>query len=97
MADAAVIGVPDAVYGEAVVAFIEAKSGQRPTPESIVDRVRSLIAGYKKPKYVFIVDELPRNSLGKVLKRELREKANRLVDVELSLGSKKAEPAGVAH
>jgi acyl-CoA synthetase (AMP-forming)/AMP-acid ligase II len=97
VADAAVIGVPDAVYGEAVVAFIEAKSGQSPTPESIVDRVRSLIAGYKKPKYVFIVDELPRNSLGKVLKRELRERANRLVDVESSLRGKKAEPAGVTR
>lgn len=97
VADAAVIGVPDAVYGEAVVAFIEPKSGQSPTPESVVDWVRHLIAGYKKPKYVFIVDELPRNSLGKVLKRELREKANRLVDVELSLGSKKAEPTGVTR
>lgn len=79
VADAAVIGVPDRIYGEAVAAFIEPARGKKPTPESIVDQVRGLVAGYKKPKYVFIVDELPRNSLGKVLKRELRDLASSLV------------------
>jgi acyl-CoA synthetase (AMP-forming)/AMP-acid ligase II len=80
VADAAVIGVPDKIYGEAVAAFIEPTRGRKPTPESIVDQVRGLVAGYKKPKYVFIVDELPRNSLGKVLKRELRDLASSLVN-----------------
>src|SRR6185437_3951391 len=93
VADAAVIGVPDAVYGEAVVAFIEPKAGQSPTPKSIVDRVRNLIAGYKKPKYVFIVDELPRNSLGKVLKGRLREQVSGLIDVEPLLKTGKAQLA----
>lgn len=88
VADAAVIGVPDAIYGEAVAAFIEPKNGRKPTPESIIDHVRVLVAGYKKPKYVFVVDELPRNSLGKVLKRELREDANARLDV--GDGAKKA-------
>jgi acyl-CoA synthetase (AMP-forming)/AMP-acid ligase II len=46
--------------------------------------VRNLVAGYKKPKYVFIVDELPRNSLGKVLKRELRERAGQMVGNEVT-------------
>ena len=78
--DAAVVGVPDAVFGEAVAAFIERKQGSAPTPASVVDHVRNLVAGYKKPKYVFIVDALPRNSLGKVLKRELRDQATGLVE-----------------
>jgi long-chain acyl-CoA synthetase len=80
IADAAVVGVPDAVFGEAVAAFIEREQGSAPTQASVVEHVRSLVAGYKKPKYVFIVDALPRNSLGKVLKQELRDQAIDLVD-----------------
>jgi long-chain acyl-CoA synthetase len=80
VADAAVVGVPDAIFGEAVAAFIEPQQGSVPTPASVVAHVRNLVAGYKKPKYVFIVDALPRNSLGKVLKRELRDQAADLVD-----------------
>jgi long-chain acyl-CoA synthetase len=79
VSDAAVVGVPDAIFGEAVAAFIERCEGTNPTPASIVDHVRNLVAGYKKPKYVFIVDALPRNSLGKVLKRDLRDQAVELV------------------
>jgi acyl-CoA synthetase (AMP-forming)/AMP-acid ligase II len=79
IADAAVVGVPDAVFGEAVAAFIERQPGSAPTAASVVEHVRNLVAGYKKPKYVFIVDALPRNSLGKVLKRELRDQASDLV------------------
>jgi acyl-CoA synthetase (AMP-forming)/AMP-acid ligase II len=79
VADAAVVGVPDAVFGEAVAAFIEREQASAPTPASVVEHVRHLVAGYKKPKYVFIVDALPRNSLGKVLKRELRDQAADLV------------------
>jgi acyl-CoA synthetase (AMP-forming)/AMP-acid ligase II len=80
IADAAVVGVPDAVFGEAVAAFIEPEQGTAPTPLSAIEHVRNLVAGYKKPKYVFIVDALPRNSLGKVLKRELRDQAINLVE-----------------
>jgi long-chain acyl-CoA synthetase len=97
VADAAVIGVPDAIYGEAVAAFVEPTTGRTPTPEAVVDQVRNLIAGYKKPKYVFIVDELPRNSLGKVLKGELREKASSFLDTELSFDKRKIDPADAAH
>jgi acyl-CoA synthetase (AMP-forming)/AMP-acid ligase II len=92
VADAAVVGVPDAIYGEAVAAFIEPVPGQKPTPASIIEQVRGLVAGYKKPKYIFIVNELPRNSLGKVLKRELREKASGLVDAGRSIDTDNAEP-----
>jgi acyl-CoA synthetase (AMP-forming)/AMP-acid ligase II len=80
VADAAVVGVPDAVFGEAVAAFIERKQGSASTSASVIEHVRNLVAGYKKPKYVFIVDTLPRNSLGKVLKRELRDQATQLID-----------------
>jgi len=89
VADAAVVGVPDPIYGEAVAAFIEPAKGSKPTPQSVVDQVRGLVAGYKKPKYVFVLDELPRNSLGKVLKRELREIADDLIKRDFSVGAGK--------
>jgi long-chain acyl-CoA synthetase len=79
VADAAVFGVPDAIFGEAVAAFIERQDGCNPTAATIVEHARTLIGGYKKPKYVFIVDALPRNSTGKVLKGELRKQAATLI------------------
>ncbi|WP_076858347.1 class I adenylate-forming enzyme family protein [Bradyrhizobium mercantei] len=79
--DAAVVGVPDPIFGEAVAAFIEPAPGRQPTAVSVIEHVRDRIAGYKKPKHVFIVAELPRNSLGKVLKNELRESARHAAEV----------------
>jgi len=70
--DAAVLGVPDATYGEAVVAVIQPRPGQVLREEDIVEHCRARLAGYKKPRRVLFVDALPRNSLGKVVKRELR-------------------------
>ncbi|MBI2316845.1 MAG: AMP-binding protein [Betaproteobacteria bacterium] len=75
VADAAVIGVPDAIYGEAVTAFVELHPGQKLTAEALIEHSKSRIASYKKPKHVYFVDALPRNSLGKVLKAELRKLA----------------------
>jgi long-chain acyl-CoA synthetase len=72
VAEAAVIGVPDEVYGEAVAAFVEPSGTGRPEVEALIDHCRAQLAGYKKPKHVFFVDALPRNSTGKVLKDELR-------------------------
>jgi long-chain acyl-CoA synthetase len=70
--EAAVLGVPDPVYGEAVAAFIEPRTGAALTAEAISAHCSALLAGYKKPRFVHFVESLPRNALGKVLKQELR-------------------------
>jgi long-chain acyl-CoA synthetase len=70
--EAAVLGVPDPVYGESVAAFIELRAGAALTAEAIGAHCSGLLAGYKKPRFVHFVESLPRNALGKVLKEELR-------------------------
>ena len=75
VAEVAVVGVPDTQFGESVMAFVQLRAGASATPEALIEHCRALIAGYKKPKYIRFVHELPRNSSGKVLKRELRERA----------------------
>ena len=75
IADAAIVGVPDATYGEAVAAFIELRGGSRLSAEAVIEHCRAHLAGYKKPRQVFFMDALPRNSVGKVLKAELRQRA----------------------
>ena len=77
VADVAVVGTADPQFGEAVVAFIELKKNATATQAEIVDHCRTLIAGYKKPKYVFF-DGFPKNAQGKALKTELRIKAKDL-------------------
>jgi len=71
--DAAIVGVPDEIYGEAVAAYLELEPGTTVTEEEIIAHCRRHLASYKKPKYVRVVDELPRNSSGKTLKYRLRE------------------------
>jgi long-chain acyl-CoA synthetase len=77
VADAAVVGTADPQFGEAVVAFVELKTGMPAAQDDIVDHCRTLIASYKKPKYV-IFGAFPKNAQGKALKTELRERAKDL-------------------
>ncbi len=71
IAEAAVIGVPHPDWGEEVHAVIGLKPGVRATESDVVAYCRERLAGYKTPKGVTVMDALPRNSTGKVLKREL--------------------------
>ena len=72
--ESAVIGVPDADFGEAVAAVVVARAGHALTESSIVAALKAEIATFKVPKHVFFVDDLPRNAMGKVQKNLLREK-----------------------
>lgn len=74
VAEVAVIAVPDAKWGEAVKAIIVPNPGAAPDPEAIIAFTRERIAGFKLPKSIDFVADLPRNATGKVLKRELRKK-----------------------
>ncbi len=71
--EAAVIGIPDPDMGEQVLAVCEMKPLAEHDPESLIAHCRKTLAGYKVPKSVRFIDELPRNATGKVTKNVLRE------------------------
>ena len=73
VAEAAVVGAPDAEWGEAVVAFVVPAAGAAPSVESLDAHCLSAIARFKRPKRYVFVDALPKNNYGKVLKTALRE------------------------
>jgi acyl-CoA synthetase (AMP-forming)/AMP-acid ligase II len=70
--EVAVIGVPDAKWGEAIKAIVALKPGEAATENDLIAFCKDNIASYKKPKSVDFINELPKNNYGKILKRELR-------------------------
>ncbi len=71
--DSGVIGRPDPMRGEVPVAFVELKDGQSVEPKALITWCRQSLAGYKAPDEVRIVDALPRNPTGKIVRRELKK------------------------
>lgn len=71
--ESAVIGVPHPDFGETVVGVLAARPGEAPDTEAIASEARSALAAFKQPRRLIVVDELPRNTMGKVQKNILRD------------------------
>ncbi|HEX3612339.1 MAG TPA: AMP-binding protein [Sporichthyaceae bacterium] len=72
VAGVCVIGIPDEYWGEAVHAVVVPEPGTAPSAKELIDYCSGFMAGYKKPKNVDLVQELPTSAYGKVLRREVR-------------------------
>ena len=72
--ECAVVGLPDKEYGERVTAFIVCQKGLQPDPAELKTYLKTKLAGFKVPKEYIVVDELPKNPAGKILKREIKKK-----------------------
>jgi fatty-acyl-CoA synthase len=71
VAEVAVVGAPDAEFGQSLAAFIVVEPGSEPTVDEIKEYVRKNLARFKVPRRIEFRDELPRTATGKVIKREL--------------------------
>jgi acyl-CoA synthetase (AMP-forming)/AMP-acid ligase II len=79
LAQVAIVGVPDARMGEVGMAFVVPTAGRTVDRDEVLAWARGHMANYKAPRYVEVVDELPLNASGKVLKYELRQRGRELV------------------
>jgi acyl-CoA synthetase (AMP-forming)/AMP-acid ligase II len=77
IAEASVIGVDDEQYGQRLAAFVVLNDGASATPDLLKQHVRENLANYKVPRDITILDELPRSSTGKIVRRELQDRAAR--------------------
>ena len=75
VAQAAVVGAPDEKWGEIVVAYVVARPGRAPSAETLASHCVELLADYKKPRRIHLVDSLPLTPVGKVSRAALRERA----------------------
>lgn len=71
--ESAVIGLPDTDFGESIAAVITLKKGANLTHQDILQNLKTKIASFKQPRSIFFIDELPRNTMGKIQKNILRE------------------------
>jgi acyl-CoA synthetase (AMP-forming)/AMP-acid ligase II len=71
--EVAVIGIPDRLWGESVMAVVRPREGAEVGEEALVELCRSHLAGYKKPRFFRFVSDLPKSGYGKILKRELKQ------------------------
>jgi fatty-acyl-CoA synthase len=74
VSEAAVVGLPDPRWGENVTAVIVLRAGMTATEAEIIATAKDRLAGFKKPKRVIFVDELPKTVSGKIIKKDLRER-----------------------
>jgi fatty-acyl-CoA synthase len=72
VAEASVLGVDDEQFGQRLVAFVVLGDGAAATPDQLKAHVKENLANYKVPRTITVLDELPRSSTGKILRRELR-------------------------
>ena len=78
IAESAVIGVPHQDFGEAVTAVVAVRGDNPPADEEIRSSLAEVLAGYKVPSRVVFMDALPRNAMGKIEKKVLRDKYRNL-------------------
>src|SRR6185369_5056307 len=73
VAEAAVIGAPDEIKGEAIVAFVVARPGASPEPETLCAHTAALLGAAFRPREVHVVPELPKTQSGKIVRRLIRQ------------------------
>src|SRR5690606_34260716 len=73
IADIAIVGLPDEAQGERVVGAVVLEPGEAYDEEEVREFARGVLAAYKVPKRLFVIDELPRSLIGKVLRKDVRE------------------------
>lgn len=74
VAEAAVVGKPDPIYGQSVIGVVALKQGKTATSEEIIEFMKRKIAKFKVPSIIHFVDSLPRSSVGKIIKRQIKER-----------------------
>ncbi|MGH3494869.1 MAG: AMP-binding enzyme, partial [Sciscionella sp.] len=74
VAEVVVVGLPHPRWSEAITALVTIKAGERVDESELIEKLKANLSGFKTPKAVIVVDELPRTSTGKVQKNVVREK-----------------------